>query len=88
MSIRDALDALILAELDINNFDIHDPMLDDIINAQRTVQDAAPEMAKWIQEVVPQLIEWREQLRWLPEYADQFDLVDTLIAKTKAIDED
>ena len=79
MSIRDALDALILAELDINDFDIHDPILDDIIQAQRTVQDAAPKMANWILEAVPQLIEWRDQLRWLPEYADQTARLDQLI---------
>ena len=40
---------------------------------------AAPEMAKWIMEAVPQLIEWRDQLRWLPEYADQMDKLDQLI---------
>ena len=37
MSIRNALDALVLAELDINKYDIHDPMLDYIIDEQRTV---------------------------------------------------
>ena len=42
---------------------------------------AAPEMAEWIMEAVPQLIEWRDQLRWLPEYADQMAKLDQLIQK-------
>lgn len=89
--IKAALEALDLANLNINDYDIHDPKLDDIIFAQRTVQDAAPDMAA---EIV-KLRKWQsEALLWLKGLyegltSDEFSQIkngpslDRLIAEAK-----